>query len=513
MGRLRCSLIWGRCRPERRGALDGSVASLDGPRFPAGLISIDQFSDWALNHSTGTIICDDVVSVAGALAYHWLAYRDDCHLLGEDESIDRDRYPMSWRPIIGSGAQFMGLRWWRDDRIVTLAGRSAWLERERLSLSDEAWFRSGQLGGMAISPAGRAWQILTAGEYCGHLGDHVCGDVSRETLLRAAYRAGVGIACPGRYDQPVYGADITSAYPALLAASQLPIGPGEEFAGRPPDGGYWVATADISLPPDAGDWALRAAADQIAGEGARVWFETGGWRQIVVSRDDWALLAPIADDVVWRGGIWWPTSHCRHISTLVRAAYTVRAVAQYRPSRAWQKGWLNSLIGSAGKGGRWHEWQLRYSAATLEWNVVRIQLPRPKLGERPTALAIMITSRQRRRMIQVLRRMREEDVKYVATDGIWAIAPIPVREWAGFGGWRAATGRRATIWAQNCRAIDTDCGPDVAIAGVPRDALAGRDYDSIVNDRTEYWVRVPEFVPYGIFFEQDRGMFDPSLEM
>ena len=53
----------------------------------------------------------------------------------------------------------------------------------------------------------------------------------------------------------------------------------------------------------------------------------------------------------------------------------------------------------------------------------------------------------------------------------------------------------------------------MAIAGVPRDALAGRDYDSIVEDKTEYWVRMPEFVPYGIFFEEDRGMFDPSLEM
>lgn len=513
VGRFRCSLIWGQCHPARRGALYGSISSLDGPRYPATWISIDVLSAWVLRHLTGTILCDDVVSVAGALAYYWLANPDICRLIVSDEDPDRDAYDAMWRPVIGSGGKFMGLRLWVSDATITLAGRSPWLEREQKGLSDEAWFRSGKMGGMAVSPAGRAWQQLVAAEPCGHLADHVMGSVSRETLLRRAYRAGVSIVRPGRYDQSVYGADISSAYPALFAASQLLVGPGSEFAGRPPGHGYWVATADISVPHGAADWALQAAADQIVGDGGHAWLTGGGWRQVVISCDDWVLLAPIADDVVWRGGIHWPVSHCRHVSAVVTGAYNIRATSRYGFARAWQKGWLNSLIGSAGKGGRWHEWQLRYSATTFEWAAVRVQLPRPELGERPVGTAIMVTSRQRRRMIQILRRMRKEDVIYVATDGIWATAPIPVRAWQGLGGWRLAAGRRATVWAQNCRAIDTGGEPDVAIAGVPRDALAGRDYDSIVNDKVEYWVRTPGFVPYGIFFEQDRGIFDPSLEM
>lgn len=513
MGRYRCSLIWGQCHPARHGALYGSISPLDGPRYPATWIPIDVLSGWVLRYPTGTILCDDVVSVAGALAYYWLANPDVCRLIAADETIDHDLYGAAWRPVIGSGGKFMGLRVWCGESVVTVAGRSSWLERERKGLSDEAWFRSGKLGGMAISPAGRAWQHLVATEPCGHLVDHIGGSVSRETLLRRAYRAGVSIARPGRYDQSVYGADISSAYPALFAASQLSVGPGVEFAGRPLDHGYWIVTADISVPRGAADWALRAAADQIVGDGGRAWLTDGGWRQVVISRDDWILLAPIADDVVWRGGVHWPVSHCRHVSAAVTGAYNIRATSRYGFTRAWQKGWLNSLVGSVGKGGRWHDWQLRYSAATFEWAAVRIQLLRPELGERPVGVAIMVTSRQRRRMIQVLRRMREEDVMYVATDGIWATAPIPVRAWRGLGGWRLMSGRRMTVWAQNCRAIDTDGGPDVAVAGVPCEAFADRDYDSIVNDVIEYRVRTPEFVPYGIFFEEGRGIFDPHLEI
>lgn len=513
MGRFRCSLIWGCCWPSCRGALYGSVSLLDGPRYPAAWVPVDVLSVWVLRHQTGAILCDDVVSVAGALAYYWLANPDICRLIASDEAIDWNACNAMWRPVIGSGGKFMGLRVWVGDATITVAGRSTWLEREQKGLADEAWFRSGKLGGMAISPAGRAWQHLVATEPCGHLADHVGGSVSRETLLRRAYRAGVSIARPGRYDQPVYGADISSAYPALFAASQLPVGPGAEFAGRPADHGYWIATADISISSGAADWALRAAADQIVGDGGRAWLTDGGWRQVVISRDDWMLLAPIADDVVWRGGVHWPVGHCRHVSAAVAGAYNIRAAARYGLTRAWQKGWLNSLIGSAGKGGRWHDWQLRYSAATFEWAAIRVQLPRPKLGERPVGAAIMVTSRQRRRMVQILRRMREEDIIYVATDGIWATVPIPVRAWPGLGGWRLAAGRRAMVWAQNCRAIDTDGEPDIAVAGVPREVFVDRDYDSIVNDPTEYWVRTPEFVPYGIFFEQDRGIFDPCLEM
>lgn len=235
--------------------------------------------------------------------------------------------------------------------------------------------------------------------------------------LHEAYRPGFCYARPGLYGGPCAVADISSAYPYIMASQPLPVGEpvrGEGVA--PPEGGFWVS--DVTV-----DYESRRVAPAMVVElgDSGVWDEphrSGRARTLRVSSIEWHTICATYDVTVlaWGGWMWWRTEVMPGPARrMIHGWYRRRRPDEKEGLGAASKRRLNSLQGSFGRPPIVSGIVPRLDAlGCVRWDERLLDKPRPGAY---LPLAIAVVALQRDRLVRALTRYGRH-VVYADTDSM-----------------------------------------------------------------------------------------------